>query len=140
MWLLHCLVILMSIFKLLNRYMERNQAASQALLRPLDRLSIQGFDGLSESLWLSIKSCADGSHLIQLVNDQVVPYEFIVSLLMKLGFDCESSVRLMMDFHRFGIIDVAIADYELLVDLKTYIENQAQQQDLHVLVKILQVE
>lgn len=129
----------MSIFKLLNRYMERNQAASQALLGSLDRLPMQDFDDLSEFLWLSVKNCDDGSHFIRLVNDQVVPYKFIVRLLMRLGFDCESSVRLMMDFHRFGVIDVATADYELLVDLKSYIENQAQKQNLHVSVKVLKV-
>lgn len=44
----------MSFLQSLNRYMERNQAASRSLLRQLDKSSIIDMEDLGNDLWLSI--------------------------------------------------------------------------------------
>ncbi len=129
----------MLFLKSLNRYMERNHAASRALLVQLNKKSIADLDELSEGLWLSIKSSSNESWALEVIDDGVMPLEFIVRLFVKIGFSCEDSIRLMMQLHKRGAVLLAKADEDILLALQDYINAQAETHDTLILTNILKI-
>ena len=116
----------MSFLKSLNRYMERNQAASRALLEPLDKSNINDMEDFSEELWTSIDSSSNKQYLLEIFNDEETSLEFVVKIFVKIGFSCEDSVRLMMRIHKNGSIVLARAEENVLLSLQAYINTQAK--------------
>lgn len=106
--------------------MERNQAASRALMLQLDKKNITDLEDLSEELWVSINSTQSETHILELIDNGIIPLEFIVKLFVKLGFSCEDSIRLMMKVHKEGSVVLARSDEGALLGLQTYINNQAK--------------
>ena len=119
--------------------MERNHAASRALLVQLNKKSIADLDELSEGLWLSIKSSSNESWALEVIDDGVMPLEFIVRLFVKIGFSCEDSIRLMMQLHKRGAVLLAKADEDILLALQDYINAQAKTHDTLILTNILKI-
>lgn len=119
--------------------MERNHAASRALLVQLNKKSIADLDELSEGLWLSIKSSSNESWALEVIDDGVMPLEFIVRLFVKIGFSCEDSIRLMMQLHKRGAVLLAKADEDILLALQDYINAQAETHDTLILTNILKI-
>lgn len=74
--------------------------------------------------------------MLEIFNDGVISFEFIVKLLIKIGFSCEDSVRLMMVIHRNGSIVLAKAEQGALVSLQQYINDQASKHDVYLLTEI----
>lgn len=130
----------MSLLQSLSRYMERNQAASRALIKQLESDSIMDMDDFSQDLWRSINDSSDDLYIIEIFNDGVIPFEFIVKLLIKIGFTCEDSVRLMMEVHRSGSIVLAKAGQDALVNLQRYMDEQADKHNVSLLSKIRAVQ
>ena len=116
----------MSFLKSLNRYIERNQAASKALVGQFDQLSITEIDDFNASLWASINTSPDKQYILKILNHDDAPLEFVVKLLIKIGFSNEDSVRLMMKLHHQGFSILACADQNMLIELQTYINTQAE--------------
>jgi len=106
--------------------MERNQAASRALLEQLDKLTITDMDDFSEELWASIDSSSNEQYLLEVWNNEKISLEFIVKLFVKIGFSCEDSVRLLMKIHKNGSVALAIAEENILLSLQEYINTQAK--------------
>jgi len=117
--------------------MERNQAASKALLNQLDSSQILDIAEFEQVLWRRIYASVNHTHALCVLNDDTLSFDFIIRLFVKIGFNCEYAVRLMMDVHRYGRIVLAKSDYETLVDLKTYIDQQAKNHRLSVVIEIL---
>lgn len=116
----------MSFLKSLNRQMERNHAASRALLEYYDQSSISDMDDFSKELWLSIASSSNEQYSLEILNDDETSLEFIVKLFVKIGFSCEDSVRLMMRLHKKGNVVLARAEENVLLSLQCYINAQAR--------------
>ena len=130
----------MSFLKALNRYMERNQAASRALLNQLDKADITEMRDLAEfstELWTLIESSSSQQHALEVIDDGVIPLEFIVKLFVKMGFSCEDSIRLMMKAHKDGRVMLAQAEEETLLTLQDYINSQARSYGVSVSVRII---
>ena len=119
--------------------MERNHAASRALLVQLDRKSITDLDDLNEELWVSINSTQSETYRLELIDDGVVSLEFIVKLLVKLGFSCEDSIRLMMKAHKDGNVVLARAEEDTLLNLKSYISTQAKNHGHTLQARIIKI-
>lgn len=92
----------------------------------LDRKSIADLDDLNEELWVSINSTQSEAYRLELIDDGIIPLEFIVKLFVKLGFSCEDSTRLMMKAHKDGSVVLARAEEGTLLNLKSYISTQAK--------------
>lgn len=116
----------MSFLKSLNRYIERNQAASRALHEQLDKSSITDMDDFSEELWVSIDNSSSEQYLLEILNNEEVSLEFMVKVFVKIGFSCEDSVRLMMKMHKKGSVVLAKAEESTLLRLQKYISTQAK--------------
>jgi ATP-dependent Clp protease adapter protein ClpS len=117
--------------------MERNQAASKALLNQLDSSQILDIAEFEQVLWRRIYASVNHTHALSVLNDDTLSFDFIIRLFVKIGFNCEDAVRLMMGVHRYGRIVLAKSDYETLADLKTYIDQQAKNHRLSVAIEIL---
>lgn len=117
--------------------MERNQAASNALHECYDKASITEIDDFSEALWLAIASTPEESFSLELINNDDISLEFIVKLLVKIGFSCEDAVRLMMQLHKNGRIVLASADETTLLSLQHYINIQASARPFRLTTKII---
>lgn len=129
----------MSILKSLNRYMERNHAASRALLLQLDKKSITDLGEFSEELWMSINTSSSESHILEITNDGVTPLEFIVKLFIKMGFSCEDAIRLMMKTHKEGSIVLARSDEGTLLSLQAYINSQAKNYNHNLPIRVIKI-
>lgn len=129
----------MSILKSLNRYMERNHAASRALLLQLDKKSITDLGEFSEELWISINTSSSESHILEITNDGVTPLEFIVKLFIKMGFSCEDAIRLMMKTHKEGSIVLARSDEGTLLSLQAYINSQAKNYNHNLPIRVIKI-
>lgn len=129
----------MSILKSLNRYMERNHAASRALLLQLDKKSITDLGEFSEELWISINTSSNESHILEITNDGVTPLEFIVKLFIKMGFSCEDAIRLMMKTHKEGSIVLARSDEGTLLSLQAYINSQAKNYNHNLPIRVIKI-
>lgn len=129
----------MSILKSLNRYMERNHAASRALLLQLDKKSITDLGEFSEELWISITTSSSESHILEITNDGVTPLEFIVKLFIKMGFSCEDAIRLMMKTHKEGSIVLARSDEGTLLSLQAYINSQAKNYNHNLPIRVIKI-
>jgi len=105
--------------------MERNQAASKALLEQFDKSSITDMDDFSEELWASIDSSSNEEYTLEILTNEDISLEFTVKILIKIGFSCEDSVRLMMKIHRNENIVLAMAEEDRLLSLQAYINAQA---------------
>lgn len=116
----------MSFLKSLNRQMERNQAASRALLEYYDKASLSELDEFKETLWSSIAVSSTRTVALEIVNTEQTSLDFIVKLFVKIGFSCEDAVRLMMQLHQHGKVVLAQADEPLLEQLQAYINAQAK--------------
>ncbi|NRB37069.1 MAG: ATP-dependent Clp protease adaptor ClpS [Pseudomonadales bacterium] len=116
----------MSFLKSLNRYMERNRAASRALIEQFDKSTISDMDDFSEKLWVSIDSSSNKQYLLEIFNNEETPLEFIVKLFIKIGFSCVDSVRLMMKIQKNGSVVLARAEETILLSLQEYINTQAK--------------
>lgn len=129
----------MSFLRSISRYMERNQAASRAMIKQVDQASITDMDDMSDALWLTIKDSVCQAHCLMILNDQVVSFDFIVRLLIKMGFECEHSVRLMMALHSDGSVILAKADKDVLLALQDYMNEQAKKHGVSLLSEIVEV-
>jgi len=109
------------------------------MIKQLDSISITDMDNISNHLWLNIKDAPIQTHCLKVINDQVVPYEFILKLLIKMGFECEHSIRLMMTLHSEDSVVLAKADMELLVRLQEYMDAQAKNHRVKLYTEILEV-
>jgi ATP-dependent Clp protease adapter protein ClpS len=115
-----------SFLKSLNRQIERNQAASRALLEYYDQSSISDMNDFSKELWISIASSSNEQYSLEILNNDECSLDFIVKLLVKIGFSCEDSVRLMMRLHKKGSVVLARAEENILLSLQSYINAQAR--------------
>lgn len=116
----------MSFLKSINRQMERNQAASRALLAYYDKASLSELDEFKETLWSSIAASSSQTAVLEIVNTEQTSLDFIVKLFVKIGFSCEDAVRLMMQLHQHGKVVLARAEEPLLEELQAYINTQAK--------------
>ncbi len=115
----------MSLLKSLNRKMERDQVASRALMGELDKTSITDMDNFREELWSSIATSQSNEYTLDILNNEQTPFDFIVRVLIKIGFSCEDAVRLMMTLHRNGHVFIASAEEPKLIQLQDYLYRQA---------------
>jgi len=106
--------------------MERNQAASKALLEQFDKSSITDMDEFSEELWASIDSSSNEEYTLEILTNEDISLEFTVKVLIKIGFSCEDSVRLMMRIYKNESVVLARAEENILLSLQTYINAQAK--------------
>jgi ATP-dependent Clp protease adapter protein ClpS len=120
----------MSLLKSLNRHMERNQVTRLALMDVYEKSAIKDLDDFSLALWSAIKESQNRNFLIELENCDDVPFEFIVKLLVKIGFSSDNAARLLMRLHRHGVVTLATADEENLLKLEQYIHFQARKHNL----------
>ena len=127
----------MFILKRLNRYMERNQAASKAMLTQLDASSIEDLTDIDPALWHAISISCEPSYTLTITDDGSLSFHFVVRLFIKIGFSCDDAVRLMMDLHRFGQVELARADSDALERLKQYINDQAHSYGQVIKVDVL---
>jgi len=116
----------MSFLKSLNRYIERNQAASRALHEQFNKSSIIDMDDFSEELWVSIDYSSSEQYLLEIFNNEEISLEFMIKIFVKIGFSCEDSVRLMMKVHKKGSVVLAKAEESTLLSLQEYINTQAK--------------
>ncbi len=126
----------MRLLKTLNRYMERNQAARIAVLELLDQASIVDMDTFDERLWFTIKSSQVSDYSLEIVNSDDINYEFLVKLLIKMGFPSEHAARMLMRLDRRGFLVLAMADEESLRCVERYIKAQANAHSLYVSTRI----
>jgi ATP-dependent Clp protease adapter protein ClpS len=119
--------------------MERNHAASRALLLQLDKKSITDLGEFSEELWMSINTSSSESHILEITNDGVTPLEFIVKLFIKVGFSCEDAIRLMMKTHKEGSIVLARSDEGTLLSLQAYINSQAKNYNHNLPIRVIKI-
>ena len=129
----------MSFLKSFNRHMERNQAASLALLEQLDKTSITDLDQFSEDLWQAISSSSNDHYLLEILDHDETPLAFIVKVFVKIGFSCEDAVRLMMQIHKQGYVVLANAEEKMLLRLQDYINLQAKRHGFYVSSKITKI-
>ncbi len=129
----------MSFLKSFNRHMERNQAASLALLEQLEKASITDLDQFNAELWQDISTCSNGQYLIEVLDHEETSLAFIVKIFVKIGFSCEDSVRLMMKLQKQGSVVLAIAEEKMLVRLQDYINLQAKRHGLYVSSRIAEI-
>jgi ATP-dependent Clp protease adapter protein ClpS len=116
--------------------MERNQAAGKALLEQFDKSTISDLNDFNETLWNAISKSSDTHFQLEIINNEKTPLEFIVKILVKIGFTCEDSVRLMMCMHKNGSIVLARAEESMLLSLQEYIKTQAKMHDCSLITKI----
>lgn len=128
----------MKFLKSISRYMERNQAASRAMIKKFDAASIVDMDDISNALWLMIKESVTPSHCLMIFNDQIISLEFIVKLLIKMGFDCEHAIRMMMALHNDGRVVLAKAEKHLLIELQEYMNAQAKKHGVNLLSEVVE--
>lgn len=126
----------MSLLKSLNRHMERNQAARMALLGYFDKASIEDMDDFSDALWASINESNNQDYLLEVFNNDEVSFEFLIKLLIKIGFSSDHAAKLMMNMHKHGSINLAMAEEGILSDLEKYINAQAKKHGLTLLSNI----
>jgi len=119
--------------------MERNQAAGKALLEQFEPSTITDMEDFSETLWASIDANINGQYLLEVVNNEETPLEFIVKIFVKIGFSCEDSVRLMMKLHKNGHVVLARAEEDILLRLQEYINTQAKAHGLCVSNRIKKI-
>jgi ATP-dependent Clp protease adapter protein ClpS len=93
----------------------------------------------SEALWVSIDDCKNGQYLLEIINNEETPLEFIVKILVRIGFSCEDAVRLMMKLHKNGTVVLASADKETLFQLQEYIKTQSSTHDCCLLSRIIKI-
>jgi len=106
--------------------MERNQAAGKALLERFDKSSITDMDNFGEELWALIDSTSSRECQLEILANEDVSLEFIVKILIKIGFSCEDSVRLMMKIYKNESVILARAEENILLSLQEYINTQAE--------------
>lgn len=126
----------MSILQTLNRHMERNQAAGKALLEQFDKATITDITDFDERLWASIKASSDKHYQLEIINDKKTSLEFFVKILVKIGFTCEDSVRLLMHMHKNGSVILATAEENMLLTLQQYFTTQAKIHNYCLISKI----
>ena len=119
--------------------MERNQAVSKALLEPFDQSTIKDMTSFDEMLWVSIGQSAKASHLLEIFNDEKTSLEFVIKVLVKIGFKLEDSVRLMLTMHKDGCVTLANAEEWKLLHLQEYINAQAEKHHCYILTNIRKV-
>jgi len=119
--------------------MERNQAAGKALLEQFEQSTITNMEVFSEALWASIDSNKNGQYSLEILNNEKTPLEFIVKIFVKIGFNCEDAVRLMMKLHKNGHVVLASADEETLLRLQEYLSIQANTHDYCLLSRIIKI-
>ncbi|UZE97647.1 ATP-dependent Clp protease adaptor ClpS [Alkalimarinus alittae] len=106
--------------------MKRNQVARKALVEYCDKSFITDIDDFSEALWRSIAASTCKQYSLEIISNDESSLEFIVKLLIKIGFSSEDSVRLMMRIHKNGSIILAKAEEDTLLRLQKYINIQAK--------------
>lgn len=126
----------MSFLKSLNRQMERNQVARKAVMDVYQKSSIKDLDDFSLALWEQINTNQSRECLLEWFNSDELPFEFVVKLLIKIGFSCEHAARLLMKFHKDGSLALAVADKESLLKLEQYMVFQARKHGLKVDVHV----
>jgi ATP-dependent Clp protease adapter protein ClpS len=119
--------------------MERNQAASKALLEQLESSTITDIEDLSEALWVAIDTTINGQYLFKVVNNTEIPLALVIKIFVKIGFSCEDAVRLMMKLHKNGNIILATASEETLLNLQRYINLQVKAHDFYLLSQIIKI-
>ena len=117
--------------------MERNQAASRAILTQLDAASIDEMSEMAPELRRAISESNNPHYVLTIMDADSVSFHFVVRLFVKIGFACEDAVRLMMDLHRNGQVSIASADSDSLEMLKCYINHQAHSQGQIIGVEVL---
>ena len=104
-----------------------------ALLDYFDKSTINDLDEFSDALWTSINESQNSEYLLEIHYSDEVPFEFVIKLLIKIGFSSDNAVRLMMNMHNHGSTVLAIAGEESLLDLEKYIHSQAKKHGLSLL-------
>tara|TARA_R110001592_G_scaffold963_1_gene5577 strand:+ start:998 stop:1387 length:390 start_codon:yes stop_codon:yes gene_type:complete len=129
----------MSFLKSINRQMERNQAASRALLEYYDQSSICDMEDFDKELWSSIASSNNEHYSLEIKINDEVSLDFLIKLFVKIGFSCEDSVRLMMLIHKNGSVLLARAEESLLIRLQAYINAQAREYACRLTNRIIKI-
>ena len=119
--------------------MERNQVARLALLDYFDESTINDLDEFSDALWASINESHNREYLLEIHDSDELPFEFIIKLLIKIGFSSDNAVRLMMNMHNHGTIVLAIAEEESLLGLEKYIHAQAKRHRLSLFSRVRRI-
>lgn len=119
--------------------MERNQVARLALLDYFDQSTINDLDEFSDALWASINESHNREYLLEIHDSDELPFEFIIKLLIKIGFSSDNAVRLMMNMHNHGTIVLAIAEEESLLGLEKYIHAQAKRHRLSLFSRVRRI-
>tara|TARA_R110002167_G_scaffold79570_1_gene219394 strand:+ start:155 stop:514 length:360 start_codon:yes stop_codon:yes gene_type:complete len=117
--------------------MERNQAASRALLEYYDKESLSDMDDFSEALWTEIAASKNEQYRLEIFDSDQTSLDFMVKLLVKIGFTCEDAVRLMMYMHKHGSIVVARSEEHTLLRLQDYINAQARMHSAELINRII---
>jgi len=126
----------MSLLKALNRHMERNQVARMAIMEVFEKSKIKDLDDFSLKLWEQIKESQIREGQLEWINSDELPFEFVVKLLIKIGFSCDNAARFLMTLHKQGRIVLAVADKESLLKLKQYMDFQARKHGLNLTIQI----
>jgi ATP-dependent Clp protease adapter protein ClpS len=116
--------------------MERNQAASKALLEQFDKSTITDMNDFNDGLWASINASSNKYYLLEIINNENTSLEFIVKILVKIGFSLEDSIRLMMTMHKEGRVILAMAEEGLLISLQEYLCTQAKAHDCYLATSV----
>lgn len=116
----------MSFLKSLNRQMERNQVARMAVMEVFQKSAIKDIDEFSLALWEQIRTSRSSDYILEWILSDDLPFEFVVKLLIKMGFSSDHAARLLMRLHKHGSIVIATADKESLLKLQQYMEFQAR--------------
>ena len=119
--------------------MERNQAASRALLEYYDQSSINDMDDFSKELWSSISSSNNKQYSLEIKINDEVSFDFVIKLFVKIGFSCEDAVRHMMHLHKKGSLVLARAEENVLLRLQGYINTQARSHTCNLSSRILKI-
>jgi ATP-dependent Clp protease adapter protein ClpS len=126
----------MSFLKSLNRQMERNQVARLALMEAFEKSAIRDLDDFSLALWESIKLSQSREFYLEIVYSDELPFEFVIKLLIKIGFSCDNAARLLLRLHKKGAVVLATADEENLLKLEQYIQFQARRHELTMITRV----
>ena len=110
-----------------------------ALLDYFDQSTINDLDEFSDALWTSINESQNREYLLEVHYSDELPFDFIIKLLIKIGFSADDAVRLMMNMHNHGSIVLAIAEEASLLGLEKYIHTQAKRHRLSLSSRVRRI-
>ena len=97
-----------------------------AVMEVFQKSAIKDIDEFSLALWEQIRTSRSSDYILEWILSDDLPFEFVVKLLIKMGFSSDHAARLLMRLHKHGSIVIATADKESLLKLQQYMEFQAR--------------